>query len=104
MIRNKCKATTFYETSPQDDSETPTRVVDIEYEYRYSLFQDVYVVAQNWRGKWVVKEDIISGFMMTNTPLYHTAYNGFVVPDMVFGSFTDAVDEAEKLNYYRKYR
>lgn len=103
-IGNKCKATTFYEASPQDDSKASTIVVDKEYEYRYSLFQDVYVVAQNWRGKWVVKEDVISGFVMTNTPSYHTANNGFVVPDMVFDSFTDAVDKAEKLNYYRKYR
>lgn len=76
-----------------EDSTTTT-----EYEFEYSLLQDVFVVERNWRGKWVVKQRVIDAFAFTNIPSYHINSHGFVLPDDVFPTEGEANTECRKRN------
>ena len=98
----KCKVITTLDSTREvprgfikvvEDSTTTT-----EYEFEYELFQDVFVVEQNWRGKWVVKQRMIDAFAFTNIPSYHMNSHGFVLPDYIFDDYDKAKEFADILN------
>ena len=98
----KCKVITTLDSTREvpkgfiklvEDSITTT-----EYEFEYELCQDVFVVEQNWRGKWVVKQRVIDAFAFTNIPSYYIQGLGFILPDDVFPTEGEAKAECRKRN------
>ena len=98
----KCKVITTLDSTREvpkgfiklvEDSITTT-----EYEFEYELCQDVFVVEQNWRGKWVVKQRVIDAFAFTNIPSYYIQGLDFILPDDVFPTEGEAKAECRKRN------
>lgn len=94
----RCKITAWAEEPLYSISNGIVNEFNSSYEYEYSLFQDVFVVEQNWRGKWVVKQRAIDAFAFTNIPSYHITNCGFVTPDYVFDDYDKAKKFADMLN------
>ena len=98
----RCKVTTTLDSTREvprgfikvvEDSTVTT-----EYGFQYELFQTVYVVVQNWFGRWKVVEREVAAFTFTNIPSYYMQGLGFVLPDDVFSTEGEAKAECRKRN------
>lgn len=72
------------------------------YKYKYHLWQKIYLVYENFFGKYKVKQEEICGAIYTNIPSYHLS-NGWIVSENdLFNDEDDAVQRAMYLNQKKK--
>lgn len=77
-------------------------IVTNTYVYKYHFGQTLYLVYQNYFGKFKVKEVEISAAVYTNMPNYQLTNGWIVLENHLFENENDAVQKAIYLNQAKK--